>query len=264
MDEKVSSVKTIEKKSKGISYKVIALILVLTAIDLIYGLYYFDGSYFDIKDGFYMAGIAGVGISSIIVAKKYHGTEMLGKAYLFLGLGFFAWFIADIGYYYNQFVLDVDPWPSPFDMGLLASYVFASLHLVLNTKFFKQKWTKAMKGIIIFIPIIAVGSFTWIAYDVWGVYDEFVFDLVYSNLFVIGMSLTLALAIVGASIFRHSVLKETWLLLAVGIFLWTLSDSVYIYLETIEAFTHNHPINSGWSAAFMLIIYALYKHVKVL
>jgi len=93
MDEKVSSSKTIEKKSNAINYKVIAIIVVLTIGDLIYGLYYFDGSYFDIKDGWYMAGIAAVGICSIIVAKKYHGSEMLGKAYLFLGLGFFAWFL---------------------------------------------------------------------------------------------------------------------------------------------------------------------------
>ena len=36
------------------------------------------------------------------------------------------------------------------------------------------------------------------------------------------------------------------------------------YLETIEEFTHNQPINSGWTASFMIIIYALYKHTKTL
>ncbi len=254
--------KTIEKTSKGINYKVIALIAALTIADLIYGLYFFDGEFFDIKDGYYMAGIALVGIFSIIVAKRYHGSEMLGKAYLFLGLGFFAWFIGDLGYYYQQFVLFTDPWPSPFDIGFLANYVFAILHLALNTRFFKPKWNKSMKAVLVGIPIVAVTSFTLIAYDAWGEYDELLFDLVYSNLFVIGISVTLAFAVVGASVFRHSVLKETWLLLALGIFLWTVGDSVYTYLETIEAFTHNHPINSAWTASFMLIIYALYKHMK--
>ena len=86
----------------------------------------------------------------------------------------------------------------------------------------------------------------------------------YSNIFVVGIAVTLAFAVLGASVFRHSVLRETWLLLAIGIFLWTVGDSVYFYLETIEAFTHNHPINSAWSAAFMLIIYALYKHHKAI
>jgi len=265
--EKKSSSKVVEKKSNKINYKVIALIVALTIGDLIYGLYYFDGTHFEIKDGYYMVGIAAVGILSILVAKKYHGSEMLGKAYLFLGLGFFAWFIADTGYYYQQFVLDIDPWPSPFDIGYHASYVFAILHLALNTRYFRPKWSKEMKVVMIVIPILAISSFTLIAYEEWtmdGFYDELWFDLAYTNTFIIGISLTLAFAIIGASVFRHSVLRETWLLLAIGIFLWVATDSVYYYLETIEEFTHNHPINSGWTAAFMVIIYALYKHTKAL
>jgi len=267
MSEEKSSSKGIEKKSNKINYKVIALIVALTIGDLIYGLYYFDGTHFEIKDGYYMAGIAAVGILSILVAKKYRGSEMLGKAYLFLGLGFFAWFIADTGYYYQQFVLDIDPWPSPFDIGYHASYVFAILHLALNTRYFRPKWSKEMKAVVIVIPILAVSSFTLIAYEEWtidGFYDEIWFDLAFTDTFIIGISLTLAFAIIGASVFRHSVLRETWLLLAIGIFLWVATDSVYYYLEAIDEFTHNDPINSGWTAAFMVIIYALYKHTKAL
>jgi len=271
MSEKESSPKTIVQKSNKINYKIIALIVALTIGDLIYGLYYFEATHFEIKDGYYMGLMASVGIVSIIVAKKYHGSEMLGKAYLFLGLGFFAWFIADMGYYYQQFVLDIDPWPSPFDIGFHASYVFAILHLALNTRYFRPKWSKEMKAVVIVIPILAISSFTIIAYDNWGEYvddeytqDDLTFDIVYSNTFIVGISLTVAFAIIGASVFRHSVLKETWLLLAIGIFLWVATDSVYYYLETVEEFTHNHPINSGWTAAFLVIIYALYKHTKAL
>ena len=272
MNKEESDSKTVVIKSNKINIKVIAIIVGLTIVDLIYGLYYFEGSNFEIKDGYYMAGIFGVGVVSILVAKKYHGSEMLGKAYLFLGLGFFAWFIADVGYYYQQFVLDIDPWPSPFDIGFFASYIFAILHLSLNTRYFRPKWSKEMKAVLIVIPIVAVGGFTMIAYDNWGEYvdgdeytqDDLVFDIGYTNLFIVGIAITLAFAVVGASVFRHSVLKETWLLLAIGICLWVATDSVYFYLETIEEFTHNHPINSGWTAAFMVIIYALYKHTKTL
>jgi len=272
MGKEESSSKNVAIKSNKINIKVIGIIVGLTIVDLIYGLYYFEGSNFEIKDGYYMAGIFGVGVVSILVAKKYHGSEMLGKAYLFLGLGFFAWFIADVGYYYQQFVLDIDPWPSPFDIGFFASYIFAILHLSLNTRYFRPKWSKEMKAILIVIPIVAVGSFTAIAYSAWGEYvdgdeytqDDLVFDIGYTNLFIVGIAITLAFAVVGASVFRHSVLKETWLLLAIGICLWVATDSVYFYLETIEEFTHNHPINSGWTASFMIIIYALYKHTKTL
>jgi len=254
----------IEKNSNKINYKVIVLIIVLTLVDLVYGLFYFDGAHFDIKDGFFLAGILTVGIFSIIVSKRYQGSKMLGKAYLFLGLGFFAWFIGDLGYYYQQFVLDIDPWPSPFDIGYAANYIFAILHLGLNIKYFKPKLSTSMKIAIIGIPLLAITQFTLIAYEEWGVYDELAFDLIYSNIFVIGISTTLAFALVGASVFRNSVLKEVWLLLALGIFLWTVADSIYYYLETIEAFTHNHPINSLWTASFLVMIYALYKHMKAL
>ncbi len=264
VSEDKPSQKTIDITHHGINYKVFALIGALAIVDLIYGLYFFDGSFFDIKDGFYMAGIAACGISSVFVAIKYRGSEMLGKAYLFLGLGFFSWFIGDLGYYYEQFVLGKDPWPSAFDFGFLINYVFAIMHLYLNTRFFKPKWTKEMKAVVIIIPTVALVSYNLVAYTTWGEYDELAFDMFFSSLYVLGISVTLAFAIIGASVFRHSVLKETWLLLAIGIFFWAVADTIYVYLESVEAFTHNHPINSLWSVAFMIIIYALYKHHKAL
>ena len=260
----MSGTDTITKIPTSINYKVIAIIAALSVVDIVYNLYFFDGSYFDIKDGIYLTGIAGCGIASVLVARKYHGSKMLGRAYLFLGLGFFCWFIGDVGYYYQEYVLEIDPWPSPFDVGFIASYVFAILHLGLNTKYFKPKWSKEMKSVIIIVPIIAVSIFTYTAYNLWGEYDELVFDIVYSNLFVIGASLMLGLVIVGVSVFRASVLKATWLLLLVGILFWTVADSAYYYLETIEAYAHNSPIKTLWMTSFMLIIYALYKHHKVL
>ena len=264
MGEEESSSKTIEKISNRINYKVIAIIVALTAGDLIYGLYFFDGTYFDVKDGWYMVGLASIGVCSIVVAKKYRGSEMLGKAYLFLGLGFFSWFFADVGYYYQQFVLDIDPWPSPFDIGFFASYIFAILHLGLNIRYFKPKWSKEMKAVIIVVPIIAVSIFTYTAYNSWGEYDELVFDLLYGNIFVVGVSLLFAFAVVGMLVFRESALKEVWLLLASGILLWAVADTIFTYLETTEEFTHDHPVNTLWFASFMLIIYALYKHHKAL
>ena len=211
-----------------------------------------------------MAGLAGCWIASIFVARKYYGSTMLMKAYIFLGLGFFAWFFADVGYYYEQFVLESEPWTIHFGILLLISYVFAILHLYINIRLGKPKWTRTMNATLVIIPVIAASTFTIIAYNEWGESNTLAFDLVYSNLFVVGASLTLAFAIIGASIFRYTVLKETWLLLALGIFLWAIADFVYVYLEVIEAFTHNHPINTIWSVAFMVIIYALYKHHKAL
>lgn len=127
---------TLKRISLKINYYVMIVIVGLGIVDLVYASYFFDGSYFDIIDGFYMAGIAACGIASISVAKKYN-KSVLGRAYLFLGLSFFAWFIADVGYYFQQFVLNIDPWPSIFDTSVLTAYVFAIFHLYINIRLFK-------------------------------------------------------------------------------------------------------------------------------
>ena len=57
MVKEESGTKTLEKGSNKLNIKVLVMIGVLAIIDLVYGLYFFDGSYFDIKDGFYMAGL---------------------------------------------------------------------------------------------------------------------------------------------------------------------------------------------------------------
>lgn len=260
-----SAGKTIESvASHAINYKVIILIAALTVGNLYYYEYIYDDCCFDLIDGIFMGLLLTVGTVSILVAKKYRGSDIFGKAYLFLGLGFYAWFVGDIFFYYYWFVLDIFPYPSPGDFFFVLNYAFAIVHLYLNIRYFRRRWNSGIKAIIVGIPIFAVISFTLFAYNAWGNYDELAFDLFYSNIFVVGISLTFAFSVVGVIVFRHSVLKETWLLLASGILVWAIADSIFTYLETIEEFTHNHPINSMWMASFMIIIYALYRHHKVL
>ena len=250
--------------SHSINLKVIALIVALSVVHLFYSAYIYNDCCFDLIDGIFMGLLATCATSSILIAKKYRGSAMFTKAYLFLGLGFYAWFVGDVIFYYYWFVLDVFPYPSPADLFFIANYVFAILHLYLNTRYFKPKWDAGIKSIVILTPIIAVSLFTLLAYNTWGVYDDLAFDLLYGNIFVVGISITFGLSVVGIIVFRESILKETWLLLALGIFLWAIGDSVFVYLETIKAFTHNHPVNTLWVLSFMLIIYALYKHHKTI
>lgn len=263
MDDE-SQGRTIKQFSQRINYKVIALIVGLLIIYRYYDMYLRDPDVFHYGDGAFMGLILVCAIASILVARKYKGSDMFTKAYLFLGLGFVAWFVGDIFFYYYWFVLVVFPYPSPGDFFFVLNYVFAILHLYLNTRYFRKRWNPLLKAIVIGIPILAVSSFTLFAYDAWGIHDDLAFDLAYGSMFVLGISLTFAFAVVGVIVFRDSVLKETWLLLAAGILLWAIADSIFTYLETLEAFTHDHPINTMWMAALMIIIYALYKHYKVL
>ena len=257
------SEKVIEKLSHPINFKVIVIIIALTIAYQI-SLYQVDPEEFNVPEALYMAGIFGCAVFSFMVFKKYRGSEVFSKAYLFLALAFVSWFIGDMGYMYYDNVLQLDPYPNPFDVGFAASYLFASLHLVLNTRYFKPQWNKQMKILLVVLPIVIVVSYTTIAYVEWGDYEELHFDIFYGNIWTAGASIELALALIGASVFRNSILKEAWLLLAIGIFIWTVGDVWYAYTEVFEAFDNTHPTNTLWMASFMTVMYALYKHRKVI
>lgn len=271
MGEEGSSSKTVDTKSHGINFKIIILIGALSVAIFFYTQYLQNTDIFDPIDGAFMGGVLACGIASVLVARKYRGSAMFTKAYLYLGIGFFSWFVGDLIFYYYGLVLDIYPYPSPGDFFFLLNYGFAVGHLYLNTKYFRKEWGKGLKSLIVVIPVIAVVSFSLFAYYTWGEFigddysqDDLLFDLAYGNMFVVGVSLLFAFAVVGMLVFRDSALKEVWLLLAAGIFLWAIADTIFTYLETIEMFTHDHPVNTLWFASFMLIIYALYKHHKAL
>ncbi len=120
-----------------------------------------------------------------------------------------------------------------------------------------------MKNLAIILPIAMGAVYTIVAYGAWGDYEEVSFGLIYGNIFAVGASVELGLAILGAVVFRHSILKEVWLLLVIGILVWCIGDIWYAYTEVFEAFSNTHPTNTLWMVSFMIIIYALYKHKKV-
>jgi len=252
-----------EKTGSFLNYKILGIIFVLTIVYQI-SLYQVDPEEFHAPELLYLVGELACAGFSFIVSKKYWGSEVFGKAYLFLGLGFISLFIGDFGYVYYDHVLALDPYPNPFDIGFIVSYVFVSLHLVLNIRYFRPEWNIQIKSLLVILPIVLVVVYTIVASDEWGNYDELPFDLFYGNIFVLGGAIQLSLAMLGATVFRKSILKGAWLLLAIGLFIEALGDTWYAYTEVFEAFDNTHPTNTLWMASYMIIIYALYKHRKII
>ena len=218
---------------------------------------------YNITDTTYLIAIGLVATFGMIVAKRYYRSSVFGNAHILLGLGFVAMLIGDLAFYYYEYILEIDPYPSPFDIAFLVGYVCVITHLVLNTKFFKPKFTIKDKAMLVLIPVLVTSVYVVTALQEWGEYDELTFDIFWGSLFAVGSSTTLAFTVLGVSIFRNSALKEVWLLLVVGIFLWMAADVWYYYLETFEAYYSSHVVNTMWMASFLLIIYALIQHKKV-
>lgn len=253
-----------ERTSNPINLKVLALILGLTIAYYI-TTYQLDEETTFIADFPYLAGILVCSISSFLVAKRYHDSQVFGRAYMFLGLGFLSWFVGDSLWYYYFYVLEIDPWPSPSDGFFLASYVFASLHLAINTRYFKRNWSTPMKTWVVIFPIMITVIYLYFSLLELGDSEELLFDLFYGSIFVFGSSVVLSLAIIGVSVFKQSILGVVWLLLAIGLFLWTFADIWYVYgVIWVDDLPIIHPVNTIWIGAFMIITYALYKHQKII
>ena len=84
----------------------------------------------------------------------------------------------------------------------------------------------------------------------------------FAGLFYNGITtLNLALAIVGATIFRTSVLGVAWGLLLLGIALTAVGDIIYDF-TTIYWYDRTNPAMDFWVFGCMIVTYAFYIHRK--
>lgn len=201
-----------------------------------------------------------VSIASFIVAGKYIDAGLYRKAYIALGFGYLMIFLGEMTYLIYDLVLEIDPYPSVADIFFFMQYPLAIIYLILNIRFFAT-FTKRSKIWIISLPIVILLIYATIAFSELG---ETSFDFVYGVSFVTSASILLALAVLGATIFREGLLGKAWMILVIGILSLTVGDIWYYYLEFLGEFDLTHPVNLFWYAGYWIIIYALYKHKKTI
>ena len=256
-----SSIQKKQDATTGINYGILILIAAASIgfqISLHLGID--DPEKFDIADVIYTAGSLTCALSAFYISRRYRKSEVFGKAYFFLGLGFALWFVGDLIYFYYSYVLEIDPYPSLADIFYFTLYLPMIAHLVINTKYFKRKLDISQKILLVALPILIVSVYSYMNFVQIG--DDN-FDYYYGLIFVTASSVTVAFAVLGASVFRHSILGTAWLLLAIGIFMVTLSDVWYYYTETFGEWDITHPTTTLYVTSYMVIVYALYKHRSV-
>lgn len=202
-----------------------------------------------------------VGIVGFFLAYRYKGSLVFGKSYLFLSLGFFSLFVAEVVYAVYDLVLDIEPYPSIADIFFFAYIPLLITHLILNIKFFQPSTTSITKIWVSIIPITIT-----VAYVLLSLYKigETNFDFYYGSIFVAATSIAFSLTILGTKIFKDGALGKTWLILLIGILALTLADDWYYYLEISEEYELTHPVNILWYAGYWVIVYSLLKHKKTI
>ena len=201
------------------------------------------------------------GIAALVVARKYRGTRVFGRAYLSLAAAFFSVALGEIIYNIYLFVFNLDPFPSIADIFFFLLYPFTLLHLLINIKFFKVK--TSLKNIIwiVILSLVIVLSYSLLAYDAIG---DFGIDFSYGLIFISGAAVITSLGFYGVIVVRKIPLGRAWILLVTGILLGTIGDVWYQYLEVLGAYDTSHPVNLFWYSSYLVIIYSLYKHYRII
>ena len=260
MEKPVESQTVPERLESPINAKILLLIL---GIVIAFQSYTTSVSQEDADTAITIISIAFPGIAAgaaFYVANKYRGSEVFGKAYFALGLGLAMNCMGETIWLIYYF-LGQDPYPSIADIFYLSFYGLALYHLTKNIKFFKAPLDLPTKITIIAIPIALVSAYSFLSLAEIG---EANFDYYYGMMYIVSSSVTLSAAILGARMFRKGVLGKAWLLLVLGIVLQTSGDVWYFYLEINESYYMTHPVDLFWYASYMTIIYALYKHKKII
>ncbi len=209
--------------------------------------------------GFSMIIPLSVSIFAFVTARRYAGTLVYSKAYVMLGIAFLLMFFAEFTYFVYEQILELEPYPSIADVFFFVFYPMLILYLIINIRFFAPQITKIGMATIMGIPLVITSVYIYFTISDYGS-----FDFYYGIIFVAAASTTLGLSIHTARIFNGGLIGTAWLVLVIGIILNVIGDTWYYYIEATEVYTLEHPVNLFWYSAYLLILYSLYKHKKLL
>lgn len=219
---------------------------------------------------------AAAAVFGFIVAKRYLGSKVFGRAYLALAIGYAAYFVGWALWFVYQVHYEVEnPYPYYPDIFYFAYYPFAIYHIRTNVHYFKRKIESKQKFVIFSIPVVITLLYAFFGYVPLeapnGIFSTTAlpipeYDLDFHKEFWVGAafvfatSLVFSYATIGAQVFRGTVLGPAWGLLLVGFALNTFADIPYYYFELFGIFDRADPANGMWVAGTLIVCYALYKH----
>lgn len=253
-----------EKLRSHLDYKAIIGIAALVISFHVLTNYYIDADSSDLVVSiFSFSNPLIVAVIGFYVANKYGKSHVFGKANLVLAFGFLSIFFAEVTYMLYDIVYNIEPYPSIADVFFFMLYPLLLAYLILNIRFFVPKIGTRSKIWIVVMPLLVLLGYSWLSTTEAeiGIWE---FDFYYGVIFVYIVTLTLAVAVVGAATFREGVLGKPWLILVSGILLLTIGDIWYYNLELFGAYDLKHPVNMFWYAGYWGITYALIKHKKTL
>ncbi len=196
-------------------------------------------------------------IVSLYMLKRYYGTQVFGKSYIFLFSGIMSVLVGDLSY--NILLLfDYDPTLSISDIFFLGFYACMSLHLYFIIKNFKKKFDKKDFLIMLIVVFAILSTYSLITFNET---QNFILDFYY-KIFITCSAIVAAFAFFGIRVLIKIPLGRSWLIITIGILVGTISDVWFLHAITFELFTLSHESNQLWHVSYFIILYGLYKTTK--
>jgi two-component system, cell cycle response regulator len=197
----------------------------------------------------------GVGVAAGLTC-VLRGLVARERSWLFVGLGVLAWTAGDIYWTAALETVKSPPYPSLADAGYLGFYplVFVGLGLLVRARLLRFSASVWLDGVIAACAVGAVASGIVLA-DVWHSSTGGAAAVATNMAYPAGDALLLCL-VVAAFAFSGWSVDRMWLLLAAGIVVFGIADSIYLVQVANGSYQLGTALDLGWPAGFALIAVA--------
>ncbi len=256
--ERSAVVKTKEKSSTSILL-LIAVIAIIGTMQVTFQIN--PDAYWNLADAYYIIIPAIMTIFAVgMYLKLYKDDHSDSKSFLYLAMALTSNFIGEQIWTYYKSILEIEPYPSLGDVFFLLFYPLTVIFLMKYLKFEFSKFSKANLIFVILIPAAFLYPTLQLTYE---------YNIEESN---IGMLFAIAYTTFDAVILGFAMLsalrhfKENknnfWIYLNLGIFVWIIANTVFLYAVTHDEYYDGHIVDALWPVSYALWLFAIYDFYK--
>ena len=256
--ERSAIVKTKEKPSTSI----MLLIAVIAIIGTMQATFQINpDTYWNLADAYYIIIPAIMTIFAVgMYLKLYKDDHSDSKSFLYLAMALTSNFIGEQIWTYYKSVLEIEPYPSLGDVFFLLFYPLTIIFLMKYLKFEFSKFSKVNLIFVILIPAAFLYPTLQLTleYNIEESDVGMLFAIAYTTFdaIILGFAMLSAL--------RH--FKESknnfWIYLNLGIFVWIIANTVFLYAVTNDEYYDGHIVDALWPVSYALWLFAIYDFYK--
>jgi len=197
-----------------------------------------------------------VGIAAGVTCVLRGLTARERRAWIWIGAGVLSWTAGDIYWTVALETVKSPPYPSLADAGYLGFYppVFVGIGLLVRDRVIRFSTSIWLDGFIAVCAVSAVASGVVLA-DVWRSSTGGIAAVATNMAYPAGDALLLCLVLAAFALSGWSI-DRTWLLLASGLVLFGVADSIYLIQVANGTYHLGTVLDLGWPAGFVLIAVA--------